>query len=105
MSKEKAVQGQWVRLHIVAMTPEERAAHLPEDTKSVPLEMWVKGYLLDEQAAIGEQASVRTRTGRTISGTLVEINPSYSHSFGETVPELLHVGDSVKEIVFGGAHE
>jgi hypothetical protein len=29
-----------------------------------------------------------------LSGTLITINPSYSHSFGNTVPELLTIGEA-----------
>ena len=100
-----AKKGDWVRLHSVAMSPEERTANLPPDTKEVPLEIWVKGYLQEEQAQIGQEAHAITRTGRLVSGTLVELNPSYTHSFGETVPELLAVGDSVRALVFGGEHD
>ncbi len=102
MSVDKAVKGDWVRLHIVAMNPEDRAAHLPEDTKCVPLEMWVKGFLQNESAVCGEEVQVLTRTGRLVSGTLTELNPGYTHSFGQTVPELLQVGPQVRDIVFGG---
>ncbi|MDF2889745.1 MAG: hypothetical protein K0R80_112, partial [Clostridia bacterium] len=30
------------------------------------------------------------------------VNPRYTHSFGEFVPELLKVDRQVKEILFGG---
>ncbi|MDO5296490.1 MAG: 2-amino-4-oxopentanoate thiolase subunit OrtA [bacterium] len=102
MSEQTAVKGDWVRLHIVAMKPEERTGHLPEDTKGVPLEMWVKGFLQNDSAACGDEVQVKTRTGRLVKGTLTEINPSYSHSFGQTIPELLHIGPQVREMVFGG---
>ena len=40
-----AKKGDWVQIHNIVLTPEERSSALPEDTKSHPLEMWVKGYL------------------------------------------------------------
>ncbi|MBQ7568153.1 2-amino-4-ketopentanoate thiolase [bacterium] len=102
MDEKRAVKGDWVRLHIVAMEPAERAEHLPEDTKNVPLEMWVKGFLQNETAEIGDEAQVMTRTGRLVCGILTERNPGYTHSFGDTVPELLQIGPQVRSIVFGG---
>ena len=45
-------KGDWVRIHRVVLQPWERAAAVPEDTKRVPLELWVKGYLCAD-AAIG----------------------------------------------------
>jgi hypothetical protein len=96
-----AKQGDWVRIHNIILTPEERAAAVPEDTKRVPLELWTKGYLLSE-APIGGHATVVTRTGRKVSGELVETDPHYSHSFGNFVPELQKAGDEAFSFLFGG---
>ncbi len=35
----------WVIIHNIVLTPEERAPQVPEDTKKVSLEMWVKGFI------------------------------------------------------------
>ena len=94
-------KGDYVRVYNIVLKPEERAPHLPEDTKKVPLEMWVKGFL-QEDTEIGERAEVLTITGRRIEGTLVEINPVYRHNYGEFVPELLQIGLQAREILFGG---
>jgi hypothetical protein len=83
--------GTWVQIEQIVLTPDERAPTLPEDTRRVPYVLRVSGFLL-EGGAIGEQARVRTLIGRELSGTLTTVNPSYSHSFGETVPELLDIG-------------
>jgi hypothetical protein len=98
----KAIKGQWVNIHRCIFTSEQRAPQVPEDTKKVPLEMWVKGFLLDDEAEIGESVKIKTITGREESGDLFEINPTYRHSFGEFVPELLQVGIQLREILFGG---
>ena len=45
-----AKKGDWVQIHNIVLTPEERSSALPEDTKSHPLEMWVKGYLQQDEA-------------------------------------------------------
>jgi 2-amino-4-ketopentanoate thiolase alpha subunit len=87
----KIVQGTWVEVEMIVLKPEERAPSLPEDTRKVPYVMRVSGFLL-EDAALGQEVRVRTRIGRELSGQLVTVNPGYSHTFGETVPELLMIG-------------
>ena len=96
-----AKKGDWVRIHSVVLLPGERSAAVPEDTKQVPLEQWTKGYLAQD-ALLGEEASVTTRTGRNVSGTLVDEAPHYSHSFGAFVPELQKAGDDAFAFLFGG---
>lgn len=96
-----AKKGDFVLTHTIVLTPEQRAPQVPEDTHKVPLEQWVKGYLQDD-AEIGDEVTVKTRTGRMVKGTLIEVNPRFTHDFGELVPELLVIGDTVREIVFGG---
>jgi hypothetical protein len=98
---DAAKKGDWVQIHQIVLKPEERAPQVPNDTKLVPLELWVKGYALSE-AKIGEQIEIETTTGRKVKGELVAVNPRYIHSFGEFVPELLRVDRQVKEILFGG---
>jgi len=53
--------------------------------------MRVSGFLVEE-AQIGASAKVRTIIGRELSGKLRVANPSYGHSFGTVVPELLTIG-------------
>lgn len=97
-----AKAGDWVRIHQVILAPGERAPQVPEDTAGVPLEMWVKGWLTQD-ADTGSQATIRTRTGRLLTGELLEGQCGYSHSFGEPVPELMQVADSLKARLFGGS--
>ncbi|MBI9011837.1 MAG: 2-amino-4-ketopentanoate thiolase [Clostridiales bacterium] len=97
----KAKKGDWVKIHSIVLTPEERAPQVPEDTKKVPLETWVKGFLLDD-ASVGETVEVKTYTGRLVKGTLIEVAPTFKHSFGENVPELLQIGLQLRSILFGG---
>ena len=96
-----AKKGDWVRIHSVILQPVERAAAVPEDTKQVPLEQWTKGYLAKD-TAIGQIATVTTRTGRIVSGELVDEMPHYTHSFGDFVPELQQAGDEAFRFLFGG---
>jgi hypothetical protein len=84
-------KGTWVQVERVVLEPAERAPTLPEDTRRVPYVLRVSGFLL-EDAVIGADARVRTLIGRELSGSLTTVNPSYDHSFGETVAELLDIG-------------
>ena len=96
-----ARKGDWVRIHRVVLEPSGRAENVPEDTKMVPLEMWVKGHLL-EDCELGRTAVVRTRTGRTETGTLLEVNPQYVIDYGDFVPEVLEIDDRLRAALFGG---
>lgn len=96
-----AKKGDWVRIHSIILEPEQRSAAVPEDTKSVPLEQWTQGYL-HADALLGDEATLTTRTGRIVSGTLVDETPHYSHSFGDFVPELQQAGDEAFAFLFGG---
>lgn len=97
----KAKKGDWVNIYDIVLKPEQRAPQVPDDTKKVPLETWVKGFI-QHDADIGEEVEIVTMTGRRVTGKLVEVNPSYTHSFGTTVPEVFRIGLQLKEILFGG---
>ena len=86
----KVTKGTWVQIEQVLLTPAERAPSLPEDTRQVPYVLRVSGFLL-EDAELDQEARIRTLIGRELSGALKTVNPSYTHSFGETVPELLEI--------------
>jgi hypothetical protein len=53
--------------------------------------------LLIEPAEVGGPAHICTIIGRELSGVLTTVNPSYSHSFGTTVPELLTIGTEAEQ--------
>lgn len=92
MAKEK----DWVKIHSIVLKPEERTQQIPTDTQSVPLEMWVKGYLLSD-AQLGEEVKIQTVTGRIEVGTLVEVFPTYTHSFGKFIPEILEIDELLQQ--------
>ena len=94
-------KGEWVRIHKEILKPSQRAPQVPEDTKACPLEMWDKGFL-QADAKIGEEVEIQTVAGRKERGTLIEVNPCYTHDFGSFVPELLQIDKQVREILFGG---
>lgn len=95
----KAKHGEWVRIHNIVLEVGQRASNIPEDTQNVPLEMWDKGFLIDEEARIGDKVKVETYIGRTVEGTLIEINPYWEHDFGKAVPELLYIGRQARELL------
>lgn len=98
---EQIKKGVYVQIHRIILEPGERAEHLPPDTKKVPLEMWGKGFL-NGDAEIGEDAAITTVTGRVVHGTLVGVNPGYTHGFGRYIPEMLHIGPQLRELLKDG---
>jgi hypothetical protein len=87
--------GEWVEVERVLLEPTDRSGALPEDTASQPLMTWVKGFAL-APAEMGAECSVTTMTGRTVTGALSAINPGYFHTFGQPIPELVHVGADLR---------
>ena len=94
-------KNEWVQVHSVVLTSDQRAPQVPDDTKSVPLEMWVKGFLT-EDAKLGEMVTVKTVTGRLVEGKLIQVHPTFRHSFGEFVPEILEIDQTIRKELFGG---
>lgn len=86
-----AKKGDWVVISEIVLSMENRSANLPEETKEVPLKMWVKGFIKSD-ATIGDTVEIETRTGRITKGTLEIINPTYTISFGNYIPELSKIG-------------
>lgn len=41
-----AKKGDWVLIHKIVLSPEERAPQVPDDTKKVPLEIGLKAILM-----------------------------------------------------------
>lgn len=94
-----AKRGDWVRIHNIVLEVGQRATNIPEETQNVPLEMWDKGFLLEDSADLGDKVKVETYIGRVVEGTLIEVNPYYKHDFGKCVPELLYIGRQAKELL------
>lgn len=83
--------GTWVEIERVLLRPEERAAGLPADTAATPYLLRVSGFLAAD-AELGAEVVVTSLIGHEHRGILRLENPSYSHSFGSTVAELLKIG-------------
>ena len=86
----------WVEVEAILLETADRSKNLPADTAAQPLRMWLKGFAQAE-ADMGEEVTVRTVTGRTVTGALSAINPGYFHTFGKPIPELVHVGRDLRE--------
>ncbi len=99
---KNALRGDLVQIHKVILTPEQRPEGIPACTKSVPYEAWIKGFLLDDEARIGDTVRIETFIGRELSGTLVEVNPMYTHHFGKPQPALLSVSIEAKRRIEKG---
>ena len=87
--------GDWVEVERVLLEPADRSPNLPAETANKPLMVWVKGFALSE-GRLGDEVSITTMTGRTVTGVLSAINPGYYHTFGDPVPELVHVGADLR---------
>ena len=94
-------KGEWVRIHKIVLNPSDRSPNVPDDTKKVPLEMWTKGFLM-EDAEMGDEVSVETVVGRVETGELIEVNPYYTHGYGKFVPELIQIDKQLRSIMYGG---
>ncbi len=86
----------YVEIHKVIFEAHERTAKIPEETKKVPYEMFIKGFLLLD-ASIGDLVTVETITGRVVEGTLLKENPTYDLGYGGFVPHIL----KIKQILRG----
>lgn len=95
---ELIAKGCWVEIHSIVLPAGQRAPHVPDDTHRVPLEMRVKGFLL-EAACCGEEVEIVTTVGRRLRGRLSSANPAYDHTFGPPIPELSAIGGELRAIL------
>ena len=92
--------GTWVEIHRVVLHAHERAPQIPDDTRAVPLEMRVKGFLATA-ASVGDEVEIVTSAGRHVRGTLIDVNPAYNYGFGSPIPELSPIADEVRALLRG----
>ncbi|MCM0648784.1 2-amino-4-oxopentanoate thiolase subunit OrtA [Clostridium swellfunianum] len=97
-------KGSFVEIEQVILEAESRAENVPKDTKKTSLKLWAKGWLLDD-AEIGSKARIKTVNRRTLEGILIEVNPRYSHDFGEVIPEVAYIGVQAKKLLWGDDDE
>ena len=95
-SKLMVKKGSFVEVRKVLLKPSERAEHLPEETKQVPFEARIRGFLLRD-ARLGEEAEIETHIGRIVEGTLVAVDPPFTYGFGKPVRELIAVSRELRK--------
>jgi len=95
---EREPSGTWVEIHRIVLRPGERAPQVPDDTRAVPLEMKVRGFLAQD-AAPGEEVEIVTAAGRRLRGTLSQVRPAYEHGFGAPIPELSTIAAELRSIL------
>ena len=91
----RAREGDWVEVEVKLLDPADRSTNLPPETAEKPLMMWVKGFA-EGEAALGEELTIETITGRKVTGALSAVNPGYFITYGEPIPELTHVGRDLR---------
>jgi len=102
VGEEAGRKGDWGEIRFVLLAPDERTAALPADTKRVPLEVRLKGFLTAD-SRVGEEVEIETVLGRRARGTLMSLFPPPGHTFGRPVPELLTVGGELRARLARGA--
>ena len=93
-------EGAYVQIHKIVLSANERSPQVPVDTSKVPLEMFVKGFLLND-AILGEQVKIKTVTNRIEEGTLIDAKPTHHHNFGDYVPEVITMSRTIKNFMDG----
>jgi len=93
-----AKKGHWVQISQVVLEQGQRAPNLPEDTAKTPLTLLVKGFLMDD-ANLGDTVTITTVVGRTVTGKLVTVDPSYDHSFGAPPKGFMSISSKLREIL------
>jgi uncharacterized protein YpbB len=88
-------KGSFVRIRTTLLQPKERSNNIPVETQSVPYKMWTKGYLL-EDADLFDMVTIKTITGRVVTGRLKEHKPTYKHGYGDFVEEELKLRQVIK---------
>jgi hypothetical protein len=88
----------WVEVGFVVLEPSQRTGHLPEDTKSVPYYVRLKGFA-EGEPEVGQTVTVETLLGRHVDGEVLRVDPEYGHGFGRPVEELIDAGREARELL------
>jgi hypothetical protein len=92
VSMGSIAKGTWVEVERALSAPgRPSASQVLVPAKAAPRTLRISGFLL-EDAELGQMVRIRTITGKLHTGRLRIQSPSYGHSFGHTVPELLKGG-------------
>lgn len=94
-------KGDWIEIHEVILPAGERSKDVPDDTKAVPLEAWIKGWA-QSAAAVGDEVEIETPSGRRVRGEFTKLDPGYAHTYGPSVPELAPIAQELRAMLKGG---
>ena len=81
----RAREGDWVEVEVKLLDPADRSKNLPPETAEKPLMMWVKGFA-EGAAALGDELTIETITGRKVTGALSAVNPGLLHHLRQPDP-------------------
>lgn len=82
----------YVQIIKTLIEAKDRTAKIPGDTMECPFQMLVKGQVIGNDHGI---TLISTHTGRTESGHVHQSNPSYEHTFGDFVAELITMRSAI----------
>lgn len=100
-----ARKGDWVLIEQVYLMADQRQSNLPKDTQAKDFTLRIKGFLSNETSEVGHSCLIVTKTGRHIEGRLLEVFPSYRHSFGDYLKETEYIESQLKNITAGNRDE
>lgn len=89
----------WTEVEWVVLEPVDRSAGAPEDTRAQRYVARCRGLAADP--VMGETARIRTPSGRTLQGRVVDVNPGYHHGFGRPLPEWTRMRQGLRELIDG----
>ncbi len=89
-------KNRYVEIRRTLLEAGKRNKNIPEETKKVPLEMRMRGTLLEDGNLL-EHVRIETETGRMEEGILVSVDPRYDHDFGGHVEELRIVRQRIRK--------
>jgi hypothetical protein len=92
--------GEMVEIRVELFSPAERLAHLPDDTARRSYMYRATGLLIRD-ARVGDEATIRTMTGRELEGTLQGGHLGFKHGFGQPPPALLAVRQQISSMWYG----
>ena len=89
--------GTRVLIRWLVLEPADRAPGLPHDTARLPYQARARGVLLADAEA-GGTAEIRTSAGRTLVGTIEEVSPADTHTFGAPPAALLNAIEAIHHL-------
>lgn len=90
--------GDYVVIELLILPSAERAPSLPEETRELDLLARTKGFL-QEDARVGDTVTIKTMTGRDMTGTLLAVDPAATHTYGPPDEALLSIQQQVRSLL------